>query len=182
MVCGKCKTTIAKEDKFCPKCGNEVNIKLDKLFIPSVILMAVGVVLLGLDLVFLWGWGYVFFLLSFFSGITLAFISLYKSKKKQKMIMIVGIAACAFNLLINLIIRIRNIMMWRLDIEWAESAISQMRMQNIRDIILFGAIILAFILLYKKKHKIILIAGLAVIALFFVLYLIPILRFLLGGW
>ena len=165
MTCSKCGNELNEGAKFCTKCGAKVRWKW--LFISSIILISVGIIW-ALIRLYVIGFGdrSPFASLPFLIGITLALISLYK--KKSKMTMIAVIAACALNLLIPLIKRIRMIRDWYLDELW----ISQLRMQNIRDVILSGAIILAFILLYKKKHKIILIAGLAVIALSFVLWLI----------
>ena len=203
MNCSKCGNELKEGAKFCTKCGSK--IKLSRLFISSVILIAVGVIG-GIQSFFLfcpyrWEWERrdpfpvltILTVLTLVSGITLALISLYKNK--HKMTMIVGITASALNLLMRMIPRIRNIRIrfrsmgvieavdadgYRIVIPVADRIISQLRMQNIRDIILSGAIILAFILLYKKKHKIILIAGLAVIALFLVLNLVSVFR--VFGW
>ena len=171
MTCSKCGNELKEGVKFCTKCGCKVKVKLDKLFITSVILMAVGIIgiimiimipvridwnnpqLFLLDfLLFLRFIGYSSFLL-FFSGITLAFISLYM--KKGKLTMIVGITAYALIMLF----------------------FSSILVGGLINTFMSVAIILAFILLYNKKHKIILIAGLAVIALSFVLRLIYIFRY-----
>ena len=238
MVCEKCSNELNEGLKFCTKCGSKVKVKLDKkLFIPSVILMSVGILgILGMigiirigqiinipphPLPFLhnlfrpsfvdgggilwnlqprgsWG-GYsnLFIQLTFFSGITLAFISLYK--KRHKATMIVVISACALYLLIGLLSWIEWHMMSR---RWHEGQsqllyvyfgiffdfinarmprfhggiMQSINILNILDFILYGTKIGAFILLYNKKQKIILIAGLAVIALSFVLNLVYLFR------
>ena len=203
MVCEKCGNELKEGGKFCTKCGSKVKVKLDKFFIPSVILMAVGIIgmiyiYFFLRFSFSWrnmwvfvSWSSLFFTsLVFFSGVTLAFISLYR--KKHKTTMIAGIAACAVTLLIGLLlwIGVRSSSSWGLFL--AEMAFGRepggilfiifsvfpiiglqiINIMTILDIILLGAIILAFIFLHKKRHKIILIAGLAVIALFFIRMLI----------
>ena len=131
----------------------------NKMVISSIALMSVGIIL---RLIFnnfvqlrFWWPANLFNHLAFFSGIMLAFISLYKVK--LKITMIAGIAACA--LLHVLLVWLYCDFIWK---------------GNIRNIILSifsGVIILAFILLYKKRHKIILISGLAVIVLFFLFQL-----------
>ena len=170
MTCSKCGNELNEGAKFCIKCGSKVKVKLNRLFIPSVILMSIGIILPVSILIILhipigiilsrsiWILPFIFVfeievlhifgigVLLFFSGIMLALISLYMNK--HKMTMIVGIVACALMMLL--------LGGWAFDII---------------NIILSGAIILTFILLYRKKHKIILIAGLAVIALFFVVNL-----------
>ena len=137
MTCSKCGNELNEGAKFCTKCGSKVRVKLNKLFIPSVILMSVGLLgswlPLGSPL--------------FFSGITLALISLYKNKHKTTMS--VGIAAGALNILFTGKFLQVQVLLWGILI----------------NIILSGAIILTFILLYKKRHKIILIVGLGVYVL-----------------
>ena len=158
MNCSECGNELNEGAKFCTKCGNKV--RLNRLFIPSFILILIWIIgviaaFLGVLNPILVG----YMELSGSTGITLALFSLYKNK--YKMNMIVGILPCTLNLLINL-----------LNLRWN-------RVESTLNIILSGAIILAFILLYKKRHKIILIAGIAVIALSLVLSLRQVLH---SGW
>ena len=156
MTCSKCGNELNEGAKFCTKCGSKVKVKLGKLSTLSVILISVGVILtfIPFSALFLpWRLAISFSLLVFFSGITLAFISLYI--KKGKLTMSVGIAACMMFLV------------------WSILFFAEFRLIFA---ILYVAVILAFILLYKKKHKIILIAGLAVIILAVVLQFVSVFR------
>ena len=163
MTCSKCGNELNEGAKFCTKCGSKVKVKLNWLFITSIILMSVGTILRffpfsRLSQLFPHYFISLFFSLSFFSGIILAFISLYK--KKNEMTMILGIVACVLHLMMRSWI-------WRQWWWWLHG--TNLQFISIVAPILIGATILAFILLYKRKHKTTLISGLAVISLSFVL-------------